>query len=110
MAELSPMLDRRTTKTRSVIFGALRSKGHAKVAEALGISESTFCEWLQKHADRMCQMLSAIEHKPVPLDVECHSTAYLSDLRKYAAIGISVDPDELPLREKGPLNFEDGHE
>lgn len=106
MAESSPLLDRRTTKTRSVIFGALRSKGHAEVAKALGISESTFSEWLGKHADRVAQLLTAIEHKPVPIDVECHRPAYLADLRKYAAIGISVDPDHIPAG-MAPLEFDD---
>lgn len=86
-----------------MLFGALRSKGHAKVAEALGISESTFSEWLQKHADRFSLMLTAIEHKPVPLDVECGSAKYMADLRKYAAIGISVDPEALHDR----LQWED---
>lgn len=106
MAEtVSPLLDRRTTKSRAVIFGALRSKGHAHVAQALGISESTFSEWLQKYGDRVAQMLTAIDHKPVPLDVECHSAAYLADLRKYAAIGISVDPDQLERTQ--PLTFEE---
>lgn len=96
MADCAPLLDRRTTKSRSVVFGALRSKGHGKVAEALGISESTFCEWLQKHGDRFFLMLTALDHKPVPLDVECHRPAYMADLRRYAAIGISVDPEALP--------------
>lgn len=104
MAESSPLLDRRTTKTRSVIFGALRSRGHARVADALGISESTFSEWLQKNGDRLALLLTAIGHKPVPIDVECHSAAYLADLRKYAAIGIGVDPDGLKSES---LTFED---
>lgn len=106
MAESSPLLDRRTTKTRSVIFGALRSRGYGNVATALGISESTFSEWLQKHGDRVALMLTAIEHKPVPLDVECHRPAYMADLRRYAAIGISVDPEVLPAE---PLTFEEDH-
>lgn len=106
MAELSPLLDRRTTKTRSVIFGALRSRGHADVAKALGISESTFSEWLAKYGDRVAQPLPAINNKPVPIDVECHRPAYLADLRKYAAIGIAVDPDHLPSGVT-PLDFDE---
>lgn len=105
MAESSPLLDRRTTKTRSVIFGALRSKGHGRVAEVLGLSESAFSEWLQKHADRIAQMLTAIEHKPVPFDVECHRPPYMADLRRYAAIGIAIDPEALPAEPA--LSFED---
>lgn len=96
MAEGSPLLDRRTTKTRSVVFGALREVGHGEVAKALGISPSTFSEWLQTHGDRICLMFTAIKHKPVPEHVECHSKKYLDDLRRYAAIGIAVDPDAPP--------------
>lgn len=107
MPESSSLLDRRTTKTRAVIFDGLRSVGHARVAESLGISESTFSEWLQKYGDRIALMLTAIEHKPVPLDVECHRPAYLADLRKYAAIGISVDPEALPHER---LTFEDAQD
>jgi len=98
------MLDRRTTNSRSVIFAAIRSRGHGHVAKTLGISESTFSEWLTKYGDRVAQLLTAIDHKPVPIDVECHRPAYLAELRKYAAIGISVDPDAL---QPEPLTFED---
>jgi hypothetical protein len=96
MAESSPGLDRRTTKTRAVIFGAVRSVGYARIGEALGVSESTACEYLQKHGDRIALLLTALGHKPVPVDVECHSPKYLHDLRHYAAIGIQVDPDRAP--------------
>lgn len=88
MAELSPTLDRRTTKTRSVLFGALRSKGHGKVADALGVSESTFSEWLNKNSDRICQLLTAIEHKPVPLTNICYPPEHLAHMEYFAQIGM----------------------
>ncbi len=106
MAESSLILDRRTTKSRSVIFGALRSKGHANVAKSLGISESTFSEWLKNNGDRVALLLTAIGYKPVPVDVECHRASYIADLRRYAAIGISVDPDSLP-DTIAPLDFDE---
>lgn len=104
----SQPFDRRTTKTRSVLFGALRTTGHGKVAATLGISDSTFSEWWQKNSDRICQLLTAIDHKPVPTTVECHSAEYLKTLRKYAAIGIQVDPDAVPTDERAaPLEFDE---
>ncbi len=104
----SQLLDRRTTKTRSVLFGALRNTGHGKVAATLGISDSTFSEWLGKNMDRVCLLLTALDHKPVPIAVECHSAEYLQTLRKYAASGIQVDPDAVPTDERAaPLEFDE---
>ena len=102
--ESSPMLDRRTTKSRAVIFGAIRSIGHGEVAKACGVSESTFSEWLQKYGDRIALILTAIGHKPVPLGVECHTPEYVKTLRHYASIGIAIDPDEIPS-DKQTLDF-----
>lgn len=105
MAESSSPLDRRTTKARSVLFGALRDKGHGTVAAALGIGDSTFSEWLQKNEARICSLLTALDLKPVPTNVECHSADYLATLRKYAAIGIQVDPSD--LGDKPSLEFDE---
>lgn len=100
MAESSPMLSRRTTKTRSVIFGGLRSKGHGNVAKALGISESTFSEWLEKYGDRIALMLTSIDHKPVPIENECHSPEYMASLLFFARRGMDRPPDPRDLEDE----------
>lgn len=98
MAELSTTLDRRTTKTRSVIFGALRSKGQRNVADAVGVSESTFSEWLQKNSDRVCQVLTALELKPVPVGNVCHPPEHLAHMEYFASIGMRYANKE-PLQD-----------
>ena len=87
-----------------MIFGALRSKGHAEVAKALGVSESTFSEWLQKHGDRVAQLLTAIDHKAVPIIVKCYEPDYLERIMYFAEIGIRH------ARSNPALEFEDDAE
>lgn len=93
MAESSPLLDRRTTKTRSVIFGALRSRGHGNVAERLGISESTFSEWLKTHGDRMSLLLTACDLKPVPMENVCYGPEHMASLEYFARRGMERPAD-----------------
>ncbi len=73
MDTLSPTLDRRTTKTRSVIFGALRSVGQRRTAEKLGIADNTLSDFMEKYGDRIAQLLTALELKPVPVGAKCIS-------------------------------------
>lgn len=71
MAEASPTLDRRTTNSRSVLFGAIRTKGANTIAKAIGIAPSTFSEWWQEHHERICLFLTAADLKPVPIVWKC---------------------------------------
>ena len=96
MSESSPTLDRRTTKSRSVIFAAVRSRGQGPIAEALGISESTFSDWFGKYGDRVAQLLSAAGLKPVPLDSKCYAPEFIEHLRFFAERGVAQgDSSEL---------------
>jgi hypothetical protein len=96
MAELSPTLDRRTTKTRSVLFGALRDVGNANVAKALGIAPSTFSEWWKENADRVALLLTTLDHKPVPTKWRCVDPADYDFMRK-ATIGYLQNVDKQTL-------------
>lgn len=98
MDTVSPMLDRRTTKTRAAIFGGVRSVGYANVAKALGISESTFSEWFNKYGDRVAMLLTAINAKPVAVDARCVTAERAAEieseverLRYWARIGMATE-------------------
>lgn len=107
MDTLQPVLDRRTTKTRAVLIGAIRDKTGAVVAKSLGIAESTFNEWWTKHGDRVALLLTALDQKPVHVSSKCVSEKraneideYVERLRYWAEIGIRA-------KQNATLKFND---
>ena len=79
-----------------MVFAAVRSRGQGPIAEALGISESTFSDWFTKYGDRVAQLLTAAGLKPVPLDARCYAPEYIEHLRYFAQHGMAQHaPPEL---------------
>jgi hypothetical protein len=112
---VSPGLDRRTTKSRAVIFAAIRSVGQRTIAEQLGIAEPTLSEFLAKYGDRPAQILTACNLKPVPLDAKCVTQQRaqqieeeMSRLHYWAQKGMAAPPKIELVPEEGDtgLHFE----
>lgn len=61
-----------TRKNASGILRALASVGQVRVAEALGVSESTVSRWKDKEIDEMSQFLSVLGLKAVPASYKCY--------------------------------------
>lgn len=114
MDTVSPMLDRRTTKSRAVIFGAIRSVGQKPIAERLGMSESSLSEFLAKYGDRIAQLLTAVDLKPVPVSAKCVTMdraleieEEMERLRYFAKRGLNKPVINLPDTEGDTgLHFE----
>lgn len=68
MAESSPVLDARSRKTLGVLLQALAAAGQKHVADTLGCDISTVS---RMDFGRIALLLTALGHKPVPVEAKC---------------------------------------
>lgn len=71
MAPLCPAPDERSRKNLKAILHGLSSVGQARLAEALGVSESTVSRWKAEQAEQCARALAALGLKVVPIEMRC---------------------------------------
>lgn len=75
-------------KIEAVILQKLASVGQARVAEALGISESTVSRLKDGDISRFSKILAEIGLKAVPVSYRCYKPDYIEFLLQAARIGV----------------------
>ena len=74
----------RANKNHSTILQALAQAGQSKVAEALGISESTLSRMKDGDLAQLAKLLALCDLKVVPARYECEDPAYIHSLKLFA--------------------------
>lgn len=87
MATLSPQILARARKNASAIVNALANVSQVKVAELMGVHESTISKMKEVELDRMGAFLAACGLKAVPEDACAVDPKVLSALGALAALG-----------------------
>ena len=88
MPEVSPALRERARKTETVLRNQLAEIGQARVAERLGVSESTISRWKADQIESLAQQLTALGLKVVPLDANLLTTDEVTAMRTLAMVGL----------------------
>ena len=94
MTSLSPEAVEIARKNEAAMIRALASVGQKRVAEQLGISESTVCRWKDGDLEKTARSMAAMGLKVVPEDAEIIGREDLESLihaAKEWAAGLSVD-------------------
>lgn len=68
MTEVSQELRERARKTETILRNQLAEVGQARMAERLGVSESTVSRWKADQVEQLALQLTALGLKVVPLD------------------------------------------
>lgn len=100
MATVSPLIDERARKNLATILRALASVTQVRVAELMGVHESSISRLKQEDFTRMAAILAACGLKAVPEDQEVWEPGYLESLRHLLAIELKrrhVTSDFTPL-------------
>ena len=101
MSEVSPTLRESARKTETCLRNQLAEVGQAKMAERLGVSESTISRWKADQIEPLALQLTALGLKVVPIDakmvtadetraMQTLSLAYLRHLEGKGAMGEGV--------------------
>lgn len=91
----------RARKNEQTILKHLSEAKQARVAEVVGVHESTISK-MKGNGDfeKIGRLLSACGLKVVPVEFECHSPEWISALRELARVGIEN-------KEAGLINWDD---
>ena len=101
MSSLSPDQLGTSRKISASILRALASVGQVRVAESLGVSESTVSRWKDKEIDEMGQLLAVLGLKSVPQDYKCYDPKSIDALLTLAKERLAQieHPDHLVWEE-----------
>lgn len=88
MPTVSPAIAARARKNTSAILRALAAVGQVRVAEQLGISESTVSRMKDAELDRIGELLAACGLKAVPVDLQLFEPERIQALQVLARIGV----------------------
>lgn len=91
MPEASTDVAETARKSQTLILRALASAGQRTVADAIGKSETFVSRWKSEDLETCAALLAAAGLKVVPADVECHTREYVSNMRYFARIGMSIE-------------------
>lgn len=91
----------RAQKNHSTILQHLASIGQVRVAETLGLSESTVSRWKDVEIERIGKMLAVLGLRVVPITMKC----YPAD--KLAAIFTLAKAHMESMRSAESLSFDD---
>lgn len=87
MPELSPSIAERARKNERAILQALAERSQTKVAELMGIHESTVS---RTNKAEMAAYLAAAGLKAVPEGMQCFDPEYVKALKTLAGIGLGA--------------------
>jgi len=72
MAESSPNPEEWARKNERAVLSRLASVGQARIAEQLGVNESTVSRWKDGDITRFCKFLALLGVKVTPIEYKCY--------------------------------------
>ena len=88
MTEVSQELRERARKTETILRNQLAEVGQARMAERLGVSESTVSRWKADQIEQLALQLTALGLKVVPLDANLITADEVKAMRTLAMTGL----------------------
>lgn len=82
------MPEERARKNLTAILKAMATVGQARVAERLGVNESTVSRMKDSELERIAALLSALDLKCVPVSMQLIEPERIEALRVLARIGL----------------------
>lgn len=77
-------------ENKSAVRSALARVTQTKAAEAMGISDTTLGDWLEKHQERLAHVLAAVGLKVVPVSEKTYDPKRIASLIDLAGAGIEA--------------------
>lgn len=99
--QLSPDMDARAREFEGLILSRLLSVGQNKIADSIGVSESTVSRWKEGDIERWCKTLALLGLQVVPLSAQCHPQEYIQALKTLAELGLQAEK-----KRPGPLGWD----
>jgi hypothetical protein len=87
MPEVSAPTSETARKIHAAILQRLASYGQIRVAEALGVHESTVSRMKGDDLERLARLLAALDLKVVPAEAKCYQPEFIEHLRYFARLG-----------------------
>lgn len=84
MTASSPEALARSRKIVQVVLQRLASRTSARVAEAVGTSESTVSRFGSEHLDKVAAIIAELGLKVVPAEYKCYEPGYIEALHRLA--------------------------
>lgn len=88
MTEVSEVTSRKARKTQTVILQALAEKSQARVADLMGVSESTVSRLKGEGLAQIAVFLAACGLKVVPETSHTYDQEYIRSLKHLAGLGL----------------------
>lgn len=86
MPAVSPIIEARARKNRGAILRGMAEQSQVKVAERMGVNESSVSRMKDVEVERIATFLAACGLKLVREDQECYEPGYIESLRQLLAI------------------------
>jgi hypothetical protein len=89
------LVARLTQRNHTAALRAMAEVSQRRVAELLGLAESSLSEHKDRHLERSMAILAACGLKVVPCTARTYSDEHIQALQTLAAIGLRANPDAL---------------
>ncbi len=100
MAQVSQQIDARARKNLTVLLRAIGNVSQVRMAERLGVDESTVSRMKSSEFERIASVVAACGLKLVPEEQEVYEPGYLEKLRDVLSVELSR---KLPVSGFGDL-------
>ncbi len=90
MPELSPQIEKRSRKNLTAALGALADVGQNRVADLMGLHESTVSAFKGDKLQQACIFLAACGLKLVPETALMVDPTYIQSLKNLAGVGLAA--------------------